>query len=129
MINSFLTFGNKARNIALFLVILSFFSINSEIQAQLATTDAGVEDFIINQNYCRTTDDIKVVIKNFGSDTLKTVKIQWSIDGLNQTEYNWTGSLLSNSTDTVSLLTSSFVPIDSFNLKVWTELPNSIPIL
>jgi hypothetical protein len=51
---------------------------------------------------------IEVVLKNFGADTLTSATINWSINGVNQTPYAWTGSLAENAFDTVQIGTHSF---------------------
>ncbi|MCH3924253.1 MAG: GEVED domain-containing protein [Bacteroidales bacterium] len=46
---------------------------------------------------------VKVILKNFGSDTLKVATINWTINGVNQTPYTWTGNLPINTFDTVQI--------------------------
>lgn len=46
---------------------------------------------------------IEVELKNFGSETLTSADIHWSVNGVAQTPYNWTGSLLPTSTSIVAI--------------------------
>ena len=47
---------------------------------------------------CAGTLDVEVVFKNFGGDTLKSLTINWSINGVAQTPYVWSGKLISQDT-------------------------------
>jgi PKD repeat protein len=64
----------------------------------------------------------QVEIKNFGSDTLVSVTINYQIDVTNYT-YSWTGSLAPNFTEVVQL-PCVIVPAGSHTFTSWTTLPN-----
>ncbi len=68
---------------------------------------------------------IKVTLENFGGASLTSVVINWKVNGILQTPYNWTGNLLS-----FSQLTN--VQIGTYNfssggatIEAWTSLPNN----
>jgi len=90
------------------------------------TNDAGIA-YILSPigNFCADSLPIKVQLKNFGSDTLKSVKIRYSINNKIQTTYNWTGSLVHDST-TIVLLGSHNFTLGIDTIKAWTFLPNGV---
>jgi hypothetical protein len=70
------------------------------------------------------SNPVKVVIKNNGTDTLKTATITYSVDGATQTpSYSWSDTLLFQETDTVVLGNFNFVN-GYHSLKVWGSNPN-----
>lgn len=71
--------------------------------------------------------DIKVKIKNFGIDTLHTASVSWKFDGVAQTPYSFTGSLLPDSLSSEIILGSKTVAGGSHSLTAWTNNPNGIP--
>ncbi len=52
---------------------------------------------------CQTSFTPVVTLTNYGSTTLTSVQIQYYVDSQSPTTYNWTGSLASNSSATVTL--------------------------
>lgn len=73
--------------------------------------------------------DIKVVLTNFGSDTLHSVQINLEVNGVGQLPYNWLGSLPTNGVDTVTVFNNynfTYVPYPGLNnLRAWTQNPNA----
>ncbi|PLW93809.1 MAG: hypothetical protein C0592_04955 [Marinilabiliales bacterium] len=71
--------------------------------------------------------DVKVRILNFGTDTLTSATINWSIDGVVQTPFSWTGSLPTMDTSAaITVGTYNFIT-GFYNMKFWTTLPNGVP--
>ncbi len=64
----------------------------------------------------------EVTIKNFGSDTLLTVTINYQVD-LTNYSFPWTGSLAPNFTEVVAL-PCIVVPPGAHTFTTWTTLPN-----
>lgn len=70
----------------------------------LLPNDAGIIDIVSPAvGACSGSHPVKTVLKNFGKDTLKNVNIVWSVGGVSQTSYNWTGNLITNAVDTLTL--------------------------
>lgn len=77
--------------------------------------------------FCNGNNDVYVTIRNYGTATLTSATINWEVNGVGQTPFNWTGSV-------ASLAYSSSVNIGSFNflgqtaytIKVWTTIPNGV---
>ena len=67
---------------------------------------------------------VKAVLMNLSSaHTLTSAKIDWTINGISQTAYNWTGSLLQYETDTILL--GNFYPVGGANnVQIWSSNPN-----
>jgi len=70
--------------------------------------------------------------KNFGTVTLTTVTLNWSVNGVNQTPVIWTGSLAPNGETSVTLGVYNFVyppngPFNPFDVRVWTSNLNNTP--
>ena len=101
-------------------------NIRISFQATNYQQDAGVSQ--INEPtgivLAGTLLPVKVTVKNFGVDTLVKATVKWKLDGVLQTPYNWTGSLLQAvSTTPVTIASQSFAA-GSHTIKAWTELPN-----
>ncbi len=65
-----------------------------------------------------------VSFQNFGSDPLTSVDINWTLNGVLQTSFSWSGNLSSNQTESVNI--GSFTPNLGVNdLVVWTSNPNN----
>ncbi len=88
--------------------------------------DAGISDIITPKTpFLPDTQFVKVVLKNFGMNSISSVNIGWVFNGTAQTSYSWSGSLASNDTVHVILGTKNFDPDSAYSLKAWTSLPNS----
>ena len=68
---------------------------------------------------------VKAVIKNYGTSNLTSANINWQVNGVNQTPYNWTGNLPMGGVDTASIGTYNFIQGAS-TIKSWTRLPNGV---
>ncbi|MFC1731203.1 T9SS type A sorting domain-containing protein [candidate division KSB1 bacterium] len=67
---------------------------------------------------------VEIVIRNYGSDTLTSVLINYSVNGIMKQPFNWTGNLLKDSVSNPVV-----VAIDTFTggyncIKAWTSMPN-----
>ncbi len=57
---------------------------------------------------CASSDSPVVVLRNYGSNTLSSVTINYSLDGGSNNTYSWSGSLAQNATTNVNLPSVSF---------------------
>ncbi|MCC6818642.1 MAG: PKD domain-containing protein [Bacteroidia bacterium] len=105
-------------------------STNPDIGAdefKLKEEDAGIVQMTSpNNNDCAGLQDIVVVIKNFGNDTLTSADVNWTVLGNVQTTYNWTGSLLTNEMDTIVIGSHNFIGNLNPKFAIWTSMPNGI---
>lgn len=85
----------------------------------------SVETF--TQMVCSTVNPIDVLIENRGADTLSSCLIGWKVNNIAQPTYNWTGTLLPDSVQQVTLGTYTFVPNTAYTVNAWTSMPNGVP--
>ena len=89
----------------------------------LYTDDAGITA-MSPLTLCPGISNVGVKLKNFGSNTLNTATIQWSVDGVAQPSYNYVGSLASLGEVTIGLGIYNFLSSGTYTLKFWTSAPN-----
>ncbi|HCB61071.1 MAG: hypothetical protein A2W93_07145 [Bacteroidetes bacterium GWF2_43_63] len=71
--------------------------------------------------------NVIVEIKNFGTDTLETASIGWSVDGTVQTPFAWIGNVLPGATESnITIGTVTFPTAGSHSIKAWTSMPNAV---
>ncbi len=88
--------------------------------------DAGVSSVDSPMMFCAGTRNVKVKFQNYGIDTIKSIKIQWSVNGTAQSTYNWTGSLASGgSSSSLQLGSYAFQANTPYTIKAWTVTPNN----
>ena len=76
-----------------------------------------------SQAVCKPGDNIKVsvVLENTGDSLLTAASVYWSVNGVAQKQYDWTGSLKSGQTDIVDLGTFNAV-INSNNIVAYVVM-------
>jgi len=88
--------------------------------------DAGVYKIISPAgSYCPGIYRVLVQLKNFGTGTIDSVIVNWSINSRLQPVYHWYGKLRPDSAASVYLLSTSF-PGGNDTLKAWTSEPNGM---
>lgn len=75
---------------------------------------------------CEGINDILLSVANYGTQALNTVTVQWTVNGVAQTPYNWSGSLASLDTTMLTIGQYNFVKGGAVNLQAWTENPNGM---
>ncbi|HOI01139.1 MAG TPA: hypothetical protein PLE85_11455, partial [Bacteroidales bacterium] len=92
-----------------------------------APNDAGIWAFTSPQSPALPGNEtVKVLLRNFGTDTLNSATVNWSVNGIAQTSVPWTGMLMpQGDTATVTLGTYNF-PLGAHTIKSWSTLPNSV---
>ncbi len=74
-----------------------------------------------------TPIDVKVQVKNYGIVTLTNMNIGWSVNGVAQTAYAWTGTLLEDVTTSPITLGSATFNLGNNTIRAWTADPNGFP--
>ncbi|MBP9186602.1 MAG: hypothetical protein KBG11_05875, partial [Bacteroidia bacterium] len=93
--------------------------------------DAGVTAITSPTLFCSPgIQNINATIKNFGTNQVTSVNVNWSINGNLQTPLTYTSLLdtfggAGSTTANVNLGSFNF-PATLTNIKVWTSLPNSV---
>lgn len=77
-----------------------------------------------NSSFCTATFTPRVVIRNAGTITITTLRINRQLDAATPVVFNWAGSLAPGATDTVSLAPFS-AAIGSHQFTAYTYLPNN----
>lgn len=87
--------------------------------------DAGINEIISpNGQICSGTITPEVVLKNFGSDPLTNVTINYQIDANPVQTFNWTGNLTQGATTNITLPTQNLGG-GTFTFSAYTSNPNS----
>jgi len=73
---------------------------------------------------CALGNDVWLTVQNYGTDTMFTVDVDWSVNAVAQTGLSWSGTLLSGADTTIMIGSYAFVQGDV--LKTWTSLPNGV---
>ncbi len=88
--------------------------------------DAGVHHFNGLKNPIQAGNTIvSVELQNHGTVTLTTAKINWKVNGISQTLFSWSGTLLPGQTVNVNIGNYNFTAITTYNMQAWTTQPNS----
>ena len=72
------------------------------------------------------SNNVSVTVKNYGTDSLKSATINWSINGNPQTPYSFNNVGLPqfSSNGPITLGSFNFSPSGSYTLKTWISSPN-----
>ncbi len=90
--------------------------------------DAGIFSYYgPTAPFASGSNPVKVVLKNYGYNTLTSADVRWLVNGIEQPIYHWTGSLLSAKDDTITVGNYTFAPHSDHDLVFWPESPNGIP--
>lgn len=101
-----------------------------KFQGDIKQNDAGIVNITspVDKFDSYQPQQVKVVLKNFGQFfKLTSVTIRWSIDGVEQPPYYWTGNLDTGATEEVTIhpnyLFVPYAPWNPFTIKAWTTDP------
>lgn len=86
--------------------------------------DAGIS--AIASLTCPGTQNVMATIKNYGTTNLTSATINWSVNGVAQTPYSWTGNLAKDATANVSLGNYNFAVGTDYIITATTSLPNGV---
>ena len=77
-------------------------------------------------NYCGGSRNVYVGLFNYGTSTLTSATINWSINGVTQTPYSWSGSVSASTRSSIKIGTFSPGSNNVYNIRAWTTKPNGI---
>ncbi|RYE24696.1 MAG: T9SS type A sorting domain-containing protein [Sphingobacteriales bacterium] len=92
--------------------------------------NAGLGNLIAPVTFCSDPQDIKLQLKNNGTNLINTVQIDWLFDGVPQTPFTYSGtpipSLLGPGSNTVTATIGTGIVFGNapHTVKAWTTLPN-----
>lgn len=75
---------------------------------------------------CAGSYDIKAQVRNNGNNTLNSVVVNWSLDGVLQTPINYTTSIAAGNNVVLTLGNANFPTSVTRTIKVWTSQPNGV---
>jgi parallel beta-helix repeat protein len=70
---------------------------------------------------------VNVVVRNHGALALTQVTILWAINGAQQPDFSWTGTVQSGKEEMVTLGIKEFKSSQQYDIKAWTINPNGQP--
>jgi len=114
-----ITYGNGSRPN----IIMTFVTPSN------LTDDAGIGE-IVNPTggvVANAPFDVVARVMNYGTDTLSSATVNWELNGVLQTPYSWTGSVLQDSLSTDITLGTLTLPLGVHEIKIWTDDPNGVP--
>ncbi|PLW92266.1 MAG: hypothetical protein C0592_11670, partial [Marinilabiliales bacterium] len=91
----------------------------------LPPLDAGISQ--INNPVTPATvgvNNIDITIKNFGSTNLTSADIDWEVDGVPQTTFNWAGNIATGNTNGPVTIGPAILTMGYHTIKAWTIDPN-----
>jgi hypothetical protein len=113
-----ITYGNGSRpNITMTFVTPSNLPADAGI-GQIVYPTGGV--------IANTAFNVVAKVKNFGTDTLTSATVNWTLDGVLQTPFSWTGSLIQNALSSDVTLGNITLPLGVHEIKIWTSNPNGV---
>ncbi|MBN2273543.1 MAG: T9SS type A sorting domain-containing protein [Bacteroidales bacterium] len=93
----------------------------------LIPDDAGISSLDAPATYFNTdANDIKVTLKNYGTENLESVNFFYQIDEGDVHSYSWSGSLSCYETEKDIVIGSGNFTYGPHTLKVWTDSPNGL---
>ncbi|MEO8085352.1 MAG: T9SS type A sorting domain-containing protein [Bacteroidota bacterium] len=117
--------ATRAHN-ALYNLAMSSLLTSDGCQAVFSVNDAGVNAVSIPAPIiCDSIFDPAIDLKNFGTGTLSSATINYTIDGSAATTYSWSGSLSSLASTTVTLPTVT-LNRGVHTMKVFPTMPNGV---
>lgn len=94
-------------------------SYDNDVQFIAITEPSGVV-------YSTNQYNIKGKFKNFGNNTLTSFTIKYKINGVEQTPYNWTGTILTDEEREITFATGVNFSAGPVVIEAWTENPNGV---
>ncbi len=87
--------------------------------------DAGVTAIVVPSPLCAGSQTVQATIRNYGSATLNTVLVDWTVNAVAQTQASLTGlGLAGGASTTVTLGSFTFVSGTVYTIVGTTSLPN-----
>lgn len=96
-------------------------------QSIAQTTDVGVSGILSpSGSFCGGANDVVITVSNFGTNDVYSFSIDWSVDGIQQTQLVYLDTLFAGTTDTISLGNYNFPSAADVGITANTASPNGI---
>ncbi|MCB9251428.1 MAG: right-handed parallel beta-helix repeat-containing protein [Flavobacteriales bacterium] len=103
-------------------------TLNPDIGAdefQLPLNDAGISRIIVPKTpFLPGNQQVEVVLRNYGNNTLYTADINWVFNDTLQTPLSWSDTLVSGDTAHIKLGLKTFLRDSLYSLVCWSSQPN-----
>lgn len=87
--------------------------------------DAGIIEAYIPSYCLGDSADISIELKNWGFNVIGSADINWSIDGVLQAPFSFTGAIAPGASDSIYLGKHMFAGTPPYDLKFWAANPNN----
>ncbi len=89
--------------------------------------NATIDQIVPHKGICAGgSDSVRIRIKNLGVNTITSVDVNWTINGVAQAPFVYNGSLATNASATVAIGSINFPVGQPIDIKAWTNLPNGV---
>ncbi|MCB2205321.1 T9SS type A sorting domain-containing protein [bacterium] len=92
--------------------------------------DAGIYSIDSPSSFCAGNEDVTVTLRNYGTNPLTSATINWTINGVPQTPYSWTGNLdtlnITTRSTQVTLANMNFQNGTPYTIAAWPTMPNGV---
>lgn len=89
------------------------------------TSDAGITTITGPvAPFASGSNPVLVALRNYGTQALTSAQINWSVNGVLQAPFAWSGNLSTAETDTVAVGNFDFVVGELYEIMSWPGLPN-----
>ncbi len=95
------------------------------------SNDIGIVSIDAPFNFCAGTRSVLTTVQNFGSNVVTTATINWSVNGVVQTPFSFTGTLdtiggSGSVSAQVTVGSYNFLASTPYNIRIWSSLPNGV---
>lgn len=106
-------------------------SWDEELPLVSAPNDAGIASIDSPTVFCPGVFDVYAKLQNYGQNMLDSVLIDWTVDGVPQSQVKFVGSLdtaggVGPNTAQVLLGSFNFSTNNPYDIKAWTSMPNGV---
>ncbi|MFC2101178.1 NosD domain-containing protein, partial [Bacteroidota bacterium] len=118
----------RAERVGTYINYRTSFCVDDIFLGKQSPGDAGIYEITLPTDITLTgLQPVNVKIKNFGSDTILSAQLEYSVNGIYQNLLNWSGFLVPPQvSDTITAGSYNF-PAGQARIKAWTSLPNGNP--
>ncbi|MCF8294804.1 MAG: gliding motility-associated C-terminal domain-containing protein [Bacteroidales bacterium] len=93
----------------------------------ICTPDVGINEMVNLSNPVSTgLHDITVEVQNHSNTNLTACLIEWSVNGVTQLPFNWTGTIIPYGNLNVTIGSFTFLPGVIYNLQFLAKNPNNL---
>lgn len=104
--------------------VMQGFAFDNFMIYQQPNFDVGVTSLYSIESICEGSNDVYATIQNFGLNTITGMTINWTVNGVAQTPFTFTGALSTTQSDTIFLGSYVFAVGTTYEVVATTSSPN-----